>query len=210
MVTPNSTRDERQIAKFWAQVDQSGGEDSCWKWTRYCGNATNKGYGQYHFRDKKVYTHIFAYKLACGDVPQGLEVCHTCDNPSCCNPKHLFLASHQENMQDRSRKGRGGGARGRKPGLRKSYDDVPLREPNNKSGERNAKAKLTDDQVRRIRSRYAEGDISQRKLAAEYGVHASLIGFIVRRAAWQHVADEPKAAAIIQLPMFEDEAKKAA
>jgi hypothetical protein len=78
------------------------------------------------------------------------------------------------------------------------------------AGEGNANAKLTEDDVRQIRKVYAEGNISQRKLAAQYGVHASLIGFIVRRSHWKHVADEV-APAIIQLPMFaEDETKKAA
>lgn len=204
---------KKRIEQFWSQVDKSEGENGCWHWTRNCGFAGEKGYGQYYFNGKKVTTHRFAYLLECGAIPPKMEVCHTCDTPSCCNPRHLFLGTHQQNMQDRSKKGRGGGALGKTPGLRPTtLVDYEVRPKHYASGEKNAHAKLTEADVRQIRKTYAEGNISQRKLAAQYGVHASLIGFIVRRTHWKHVADEVAVAPrVIQLPMFtEDEGKKAA
>lgn len=177
---------EKRIAQFWSQVDKSGGMDACWNWTRSCGFPDDPTYGQYFFGGKKMLTHRFAFQHACGEIPAGMEVCHTCDNPSCCNPRHLFLGTHRDNMQDRQRKGRGGGVNGPVRGLQADANPGtrPLRK---KSGSRNGQSKLDEDDVRLIRSVYADGTMSQRQLAAEFGVHASLIGFIVRRKYWQHV-----------------------
>ena len=89
-------------------------------------------------------------------------------------------------MIDRANKGRTGKTNGRTPGLTTEPIDI-LKAPTKKCGARNPASKLTEDDVRRIRDRYATGTISQRALAAEYSVHPSLIGFIVRRKYWQHV-----------------------
>ena len=208
---PQLSYRQKRVVKFWWQVDKSGGMDACWHWTRNCGSIGFKSYGQYYLDGKKVYTHALAYRLTNGEIPPRMEVCHTCDTPWCCNPKHLYMGTHQQNMQDRSRKGRGGGSLGAKTGIRNPIVDFPVREPNRASGSRNAHSKLTEDQVRRIRIRYAEGNISQRALAKEYGVNPAQIGFIVRWQVWQHVAVEPVAApSIIQLPLFAEPEKKAA
>ena len=76
-------------------VDKSSG---CWVWTR---GKSRAGYG----RCKGSYTHVRMWELVNGPVPAGMEVCHTCDNPSCINPEHLFLGTHQQNMQDMFTKG---------------------------------------------------------------------------------------------------------
>ena len=77
-------------------VDKNSG---CWVWTR---GKSRAGYG----RCKGSYTHVRMWELVNGPVPAGMEVCHTCDNPSCINPEHLFLGTHQQNMQDMFTKGR--------------------------------------------------------------------------------------------------------
>lgn len=177
---------EQQIAQFWERVDKSGGEDACWNWTRGCsGGASERSYGQYYMGERKVTTHRLAYQLVYGEIPSGMEVCHTCDNPSCCNPRHLFLGTHKDNMQDRERKGRGT-AKGQRRGLQNPAS-TDIKPPSKKCGSHNGQSKLDEDDVRLIRSVYADGTMSQRKLAKEFHVHPSLIGFIVRRVYWQHI-----------------------
>lgn len=171
----------KRIEQFWASVDKSGGDEACWNWKQA------KTYGEYYLGTHKERTHRLAYNLSTGqDIPAGMEVCHTCDNPACCNPAHLFIGTHSQNMRDRDKK-----KRGRKAGSTwRGLVDEPIatkKPATKKCGSNNGASKLTEQDVRDIRARYATREISQRKLADEYGVHASLIGFIVRRKYWQHV-----------------------
>lgn len=91
------------LERFWAKVDKDG-PGGCWIWT---STRNHRGYGL--FRDipaRQVATHRYSYMLHKGEIPEGLFVCHTCDNPPCCNPDHLWLGTHLENMRDRGAKGR--------------------------------------------------------------------------------------------------------
>lgn len=128
----------------------------CWLWQL---GKTSAGYGQITIDKSVVYAHRASFAAFKGDIPDGMEVCHTCDNPSCINPTHLFLGSHRENMTDAARKGRMGGP----------------------SGEKSGAAKLTVAQVREIRK--SEG--SHRKLAAIYGVSHRTIGYIKNYKIWR-------------------------
>ncbi len=93
------------VARFWSKVDKSAGVSACWPWT---GAGHRDGYGRAHFlgRDKIAIAHRLAYKLSKGDIKEGMDVLHTCDNRKCCNPAHLWLGTHKENMDDMRRKGR--------------------------------------------------------------------------------------------------------
>lgn len=91
--------------RFWRKIKKVGG---CWEWQ---GSKHPFGYGQFRVgngtkRGRLIYAHHFAYEGSYGDIPDGMEVMHTCDNPSCCRPAHLVLGTHQENMDDMHRKGR--------------------------------------------------------------------------------------------------------
>jgi len=96
------------LTRFWSRVDRRGPRD-CWSWTAGCCTA---GYG--HFRlgsastgdRRKELSHRLAYELTKGPIPDGLKVLHECDNPPCCNPAHLFVGTHADNMRDMHAKGR--------------------------------------------------------------------------------------------------------
>ena len=79
-------------------------ESGCWIWMGY---VTKWGYGTISVDYKKKCTHRMAYQEMIGEIPKGMLVCHTCDVPSCINPNHLFVGTHQDNMDDMTKKGRG-------------------------------------------------------------------------------------------------------
>lgn len=166
--------------RLWARVTKS---ETCWL-VPISGAA---GYGQISYRDadgrsRNVLAHRLAWTVASGvAIPDGLSVCHTCDVRHCVRndesgiyvvdgieyPRwgHLFLAPQQINAIDAVQKGHHAGL----------------------CGEAHHAARLTEDDVRVIRHRYASGDISQRQLAHDYSVHVMTISHIVRRKNWPHV-----------------------
>jgi hypothetical protein len=157
----------KDIARFWAKVDRSGGPDACWPWV---GSRHPRGYGYFSVKIQRwthVYAHRFSFLLANGrwPMPSGM---HACDNPPCCNPAHISEGTQQDNIRDCIAKGR---SRSGASGVR---------------GEAHPKAKLTDDGVRLIRRRAAAGEPSQ-AIADDFGVCARTITDIVRGKFWKHV-----------------------
>lgn len=107
MPTPDERKLESRKRRFWAHVDKSGGPDACWPWQ---GGHVARGYGHTTWSDNYVRTEIMAhrqaYEFEVGPIADGLQVCHKCDNPPCCNPAHLFLGTPTENLNDAYSKGR--------------------------------------------------------------------------------------------------------
>lgn len=134
-------------------------ETGCVEWTRY---RNQDGYGQVNIGHRMMGAHRVSWEIKHGPIPEDLQVLHKCDNPSCINPEHLFLGTQTENIADMNAKGR----------------QVPSR------GARNGRAKLTDDQVREIRS----DPRFQKEIAVDYGVNQTLVSMIKRRVAWSHIA----------------------
>lgn len=88
---------------FWMELVDMRSDLDCWPWK---GGFYPDGYGRVRMGGKPKRAHRVAYELANGPVPKGLLVCHTCDNPKCCNPSHLFAGTRQDNFDDMVRKGR--------------------------------------------------------------------------------------------------------
>lgn len=136
--------------------------NGCLEWT---GCLTRPGsHGQVWTDSGMRLVHRVAWELVNGPVPDGLFVCHTCDNPICVDVSHLFLGTHRDNMTDRSNKGRSVTC-----GMR---------------GESHLQAKVTEAQVVEIRQRYAQGNVSQKTLGKEYGLSQRQIGRIVKNESW--------------------------
>lgn len=92
----------KTISRFWAKVDKRG-PDECWTWT---AGLNGQGYGIFCIGGKARGAHRVSYFLSRGEIGNGLSVCHSCDNPPCVNPAHLWVGTAQDNSDDRVRKGR--------------------------------------------------------------------------------------------------------
>jgi hypothetical protein len=152
-------------------------ETGCWEWQ---ASKFKDGYGQFKKDGKNLKAHRFSYELHKGPIPKGEGhpgtcVCHTCDNPSCVNPDHLFLGTNAENMADMKKKGR----------------------QSRKFGERNSASVLKEKDVLTIKEmlkrfppkRGGVGPTAgiQRFLARWYGVSFATISDIHVGKYWTHI-----------------------
>ncbi len=126
------------------------------------------------FKGRHMAAHRVAFMLAHQCDPGRQFVLHDCDNPPCCNPSHLKLGSHKDNMADMVRRGRAA------TGERNATHLYPEKY----RGEKNGRAKLNSEQVAAIRATFAAGNSSHGDLAQAYGVTRTMIGYIVRGDAW--------------------------
>jgi len=133
--------------------------NGCWEWQGYC---ISDGYGQITVDGAPKRVHRVMFEEMVGPIPEGMCVLHSCDNPPCANPAHLWLGTHADNMADRDAKGRQGAAR----------------------GEKNGRSKLTWEQVEAIRM----DTRLQYVIASDYGVSYQLISKIKAKKYWK----EPK------------------
>jgi hypothetical protein len=165
----NSRRCSTPEERFWARVVKS---DGCWNWT---GRKTRFGYGRLWVGGKdreQIVTHRASWIIHFGPIPEGKWVLHKCDNPACVRPDHLYLGTARENVADREERNR----------WCKKIKDTP-----HARGEKIGASKLTEDQVREMRARYAAGGMSFAALGRAYGVSDVLAGQVIRRQLWTHV-----------------------
>jgi len=95
---------ESDIDRFWEKVEVKG-DDECWPWK--ASQVGTTGYGQFRLNEQKPRAHRIAWFIANGTIPEGLKICHSCDNTLCCNPAHLWAGTQKENIRDMISKGRG-------------------------------------------------------------------------------------------------------
>jgi hypothetical protein len=160
----NYVRGRSLSDRFWSKVDRSG---QCWTWQ---ASLDSKGYGNFGLprndgtgRFVMQRAHRVAWMLTHGAMPTSTDfLCHRCDNPRCVNPAHLFIGDAQANVSDCISKGR----------------------LNDRSGENNPRAKLTEEQVQDIRSSSA----SLNALAVKYGVAKSVVASARKGETWRGLA----------------------
>ena len=90
-------------ARFWGSVDKTSGKDECWP---FLGFIKWDGYGWVRRANKNIAAHRYAWALTHGTIADGKHVLHICDYPRCCNPTHMRLGTHGDNMADMKAKGR--------------------------------------------------------------------------------------------------------
>jgi hypothetical protein len=149
-------------ARFFSNIETIP-ETSCHWWS---GGVTGNGYGTLWCNDRKrhIGAHRASYEIHFGEIPDGVIVCHKCDNPLCVNPEHLFLGTHSDNSQDRDNKGRG----------------------NRALGEASTSSKITDVIVHQARDMYDEG-YSQVDITRTLGIKRGNVFKIVHRQTWKHI-----------------------
>ncbi len=168
--TPPEERRLTPAIRFWQKVDQHGPVPvhvpelgPCWLWT---GAVSKLGYGKLRADKKWSTAHRRSYEMHHGQIPDGMFVCHRCDNPSCVRPEHLFAGTPSQNTRDMHQKGR-----------------AALR---GAEGEQNSHHKLMNEQVVAIRNRFHQGELI-RHLAAEHELDVRSISNIVNGRTWKHL-----------------------
>lgn len=166
----------RVEGRFWPKVMKPLDWEACWPWTGATKRAARASYGNFKLKSYvAVVAPRISYALFHNRSPGKLMVCHTCDNPSCVNPSHLFLGTAADNAADMVAKGR-------------------HRSPPQK-GEQNGAAKLSNADVEKVRDRIRVGFTNVR-IAAEFGVTHQAISRIRRGRSWGAEPMQPKYASL--------------
>lgn len=157
--------DKSFTEKFWKNVNKSG---DCWIWTGY---KDYDGYGRIELNYRNLGAHRVSWELDRGKkIPQGMLICHHCDNPSCVNPKHLFSGTHKDNAKDAVAKGK-------------------------MRGESMFTSRLKENDVLKIRKEYKKAGghgsrtLLARRLSKEFGVHYTTIINAATGSTWKHLPD---------------------
>lgn len=152
-------RPRKFAERFWKRVIKGETENDCWGWSGALSKEWQYAMIYYGPEKPTMKAHRLSWMLHFGEIPEGKLVCHKCDNPRCCNPKHLFLGTYLDNNRDMVKKLRHG------------------------------RMLFTDDQVRRIRALYERHRdyLSHKRIADWFGVSRATITHMVNGTNWSHI-----------------------
>ena len=148
------------MKRFWDKVRKTRG---CWHWI---GAKDNNGYGRIGINGHNRKAHRVLFEMLNGPISTDLCVCHTCDNPSCVNPSHLFIGTRKDNAQDSKRKGR--------------YSS--------RAGINNGRAKLTEQDVITIR----KSPLSNKMVGDQFGLNRKYVYAVRVGLRWGHIREDLK------------------
>jgi hypothetical protein len=159
------TPTEKQRCRFIAKLSAPHPITGCLVW---CGAVDRAGYGNVRWSGRCLKAHRAAFILVHGSIPEGLDILHSCDTPSCCEVSHLRAGTDKENARDRDTRHR------RRP----------------PTGSLNGQARLTEQQVLEIRATYRGTLKHQKELAEKYEIRQSTVCDIVYERSWKHLISE--------------------
>jgi len=136
-------------------------KDECWIWESH---LNSNGYGRYPVNSQILLAHRVSYQYFFGEIPKGMNVCHSCDNRKCINPHHLWLGTQSENLKDAAAKNR-------------------MYRPNT-NAHRNGNTKLTWSKVNEIRNMYQRG-LRKKEIAQLFVISPSSVGDIIAERTWR-------------------------
>ena len=156
------------LTKFWGHVQKT---ERCWIWTGRTTGGTSPKYGLFYVGVQSIRgaagrlegVHRISYELACGPIPSGLQIRHSCNQGMCVRPDHLLVGTALENAADKVAAG------------------------NQTKGEAVNTAKLSAAQVRQIRETYATGAVSLTTLARQFRMKRKAIQRLVHGISWNHL-----------------------
>lgn len=150
---------DKVLNRFWSKVIKT---KACWEWQ---AGKCSYGYGRFKLEGRYVGAHRYSYVIHYGELPKGLLVMHSCDNPSCVNPNHLSLGTNKDNMDDKVNKGR----------------------QSRLLGSLNGRSKFTENQILEMRDKYVPYKYSVKRLAQDYNISEVVMYRIIHRILWKHI-----------------------
>jgi len=161
---------QETIDRFWSYVKKT---DGCWEWQR----AIWDGYGIFGLRRRTIRAHRFSWTITNGAIPDGMLVCHRCDNRKCVRPDHLFLGTDKDNHRDCRGKGRVS------PLFNTGYGS---------RGDRSGRARLTSEKVLYL-WRVEGKERNCASLARKLGVPPDAVRNVYKGKTWRHLMPPEKA-----------------